>query len=86
MSNYLANKYYIIIYLFLSLLSLCRAWLEKYPVMLPIAVYTYLRVIVDHGGANFTALRQKEVEFCVSLLREKVFAQFVSLFNSDKMR
>ena len=46
--------------------------------MLPIALYTYLRVIVDHGGANFAALRQKEVDFCISLLREKVIYGYYS--------
>lgn len=37
------------------------------------AVYTYLRLIVDHHGtAQLQALRQKEVDFCISLLRERV--------------
>jgi len=48
-----------------------RAWLEKHSLLIAISVYTYLRLIVDHGSTNFNSLRQKEVEFCVSLLREK---------------
>lgn len=37
------------------------------------AVYTYLRLIVDHHGtAQLQTLRQKEVDFCISLLRERV--------------
>ena len=35
-------------------------------------VFTYLRVIVDHNGQVFANLRQREVEFCTALLREKV--------------
>lgn len=37
------------------------------------AVYTYLRLIVDHHGTSqLQVLRQKEVDFCISLLRERV--------------
>ena len=35
-------------------------------------VYTYLRIIVDHGTPTLANLRQKEVELCVSLLRAHV--------------
>ncbi|KAJ8304786.1 hypothetical protein KUTeg_018369 [Tegillarca granosa] len=48
-----------------------RAWLDKLPQLLATAVYTYLRVIVDHNGSMYSVLRQKEVEFCSSVLREK---------------
>jgi len=51
---------------------LYRQWLDKLPQLLPIALYTFLRVIVDHGNRMFLNLRQREVEFCISLLREKV--------------
>ena len=49
-----------------------RIWLEKFPHLMATAVYTYLRVIVDHGNKQLSALRQREVDFCVSTLREKV--------------
>ena len=40
--------------------------------ILGIFMYTYLRLICDHRGANkFEALRQKEIKFCISLLRDK---------------
>lgn len=45
----------------------------KSSILIAMAVYTYLRLIVDHHGtAQLQALRQKEVDFCISLLRERV--------------
>lgn len=35
------------------------------------AVYTYLRLIEDHLNPVHAALRQKEINFCITLLREK---------------
>uniref|UniRef100_A0ACB8G6M6 Uncharacterized protein n=1 Tax=Sphaerodactylus townsendi TaxID=933632 RepID=A0ACB8G6M6_9SAUR len=36
------------------------------------SVYTFLRLIVDHHGSPpLQALRQKEVDFCISLLRDR---------------
>ena len=53
----------------------CREWVLKSSILIAMAVYTYLRLIVDHHGtAQLQALRQKEVDFCISLL-------FVSLFS-----
>lgn len=49
-----------------------RTWLEKNPILLATAVYTYLRLLEDHEAAPFKNLRQMEIEFCSSLLREKV--------------
>lgn len=40
--------------------------------LIAMSVYTYLRLIVDHGTQNLLTLRQKEVDFCISMLREKV--------------
>lgn len=52
---------------------LCREWVLKSSILIAMAVYTYLRLIVDHHGtAPLQALRQKEVDFCISLLRERV--------------
>ncbi|XP_059474245.1 integrator complex subunit 3 isoform X2 [Neocloeon triangulifer] len=51
-----------------------RAWLDKNSFLVASVVYTYLRLIDDHGGNHTQALaplRQKEVTFTVSLLREK---------------
>lgn len=48
-----------------------RTWLDKFPNLLSTVVYTYLRVIVDHNGQVFVNLRQKEVDLCISILREK---------------
>lgn len=57
----------------LALHFLCREWVLKSSLLIAMAVYTYLRLIVDHHGtAPLQALRQKEVDFCISLLRERV--------------
>lgn len=48
-----------------------RSWLEKYPFLLASVVYTYLRIIEDHFHANLSALRGKEVNFVVSLIRDR---------------
>ncbi|XP_052276619.1 integrator complex subunit 3-like isoform X2 [Dreissena polymorpha] len=55
----------------LDILTEFRPWLEKYPGLVPVIIYTYLRVIVDHTGQIFTNLRQRESEFAASLLRDK---------------
>jgi len=49
-----------------------RVFLDKNPALLALSLYTYLRVIVDHGGPIFAQLRQREVDFCVSLMRQRV--------------
>ena len=54
------------------ILDFLRTWTEKYPTVIPVALYTYLRLIEDHDGQQFASLRQLEIEFCISLLREKV--------------
>ncbi|KAK7476126.1 hypothetical protein BaRGS_00032619, partial [Batillaria attramentaria] len=48
-----------------------RPWLDKLPQLVATVVYTYLRIIVDHGSSAFSMLRQREVELCIALLREK---------------
>lgn len=55
----------------LGLLNTNRAWLEKNPILLATAVYTYLRLLEDHEAAPFKNLRQMEIEFCSSLLKER---------------
>ncbi|GFY70429.1 integrator complex subunit 3 [Trichonephila inaurata madagascariensis] len=48
-----------------------RAWVEKFSVLVATIVYTYLRLIVDHLGPKYATLRQREVDFCTLLLRER---------------
>jgi integrator complex subunit 3 len=48
-----------------------RGWLDKFPILVATVVYTYLRLIEDHISPHLCILRQKEVTFTVSLLREK---------------
>lgn len=55
----------------LNILANNRAWLEKSPVLVQLAVYNYLRFIQDHFHPSLEALRKKEVNFCVTMLREK---------------
>ncbi|XP_043495860.1 integrator complex subunit 3 isoform X4 [Polistes fuscatus] len=49
-----------------------RPWLDKFPFLVASIVYTYLRLIEDHNSPLLTSLRQKEVAFTVSLLRERI--------------
>nr|CAG4641495.1 EOG090X0205 [Eurycercus lamellatus] len=48
-----------------------RGWLDKFPFLIASAVYTYLRLIEDHLNPAHAVIRQKEINFCISLLREK---------------
>ena len=58
--------------------SYSRAWLDKYPVLLSSVVYSFLRLIEDHCIPQLQALRQKEVTFVVTLVRER-FAECLSI-------
>jgi integrator complex subunit 3 len=48
-----------------------RAWLDKFPVLICMVVYTYLRLIEDHNIPQLMSLRQKEVNFVITLIRER---------------
>ncbi|KAM9776841.1 integrator complex subunit 3 isoform X2 [Syngnathus typhle] len=48
-----------------------KEWVVKSGMLIAMSVYTYLRLIVDHGAPNLLPLRQKEVDFCIGMLREK---------------
>ena len=48
-----------------------RTWLDKLPFLIASTVYTYLRLIEDHNSQNHSNLRQKEVTFIVTLIRDK---------------
>ena len=58
-----------------------RSWLDKNSTVLPVALYTYLRIIEDHEAPQFSSLRQLEVDFCISVLREKVFCTSTCAFE-----
>ncbi|KAG7203567.1 hypothetical protein KM043_013611 [Ampulex compressa] len=49
-----------------------RPWLDKFPFLVASIVYTYLRLIEDHNAPHLAGLRQKEVTFTVSLIRERM--------------
>lgn len=69
------------IYLVESLLDIYlenRAWLDKFPVLICMVVYTYLRLIEDHNIPQLMHLRQKEVNFVITLIRER-FADVLTL-------
>nr|XP_042699107.1 integrator complex subunit 3 [Chrysemys picta bellii] len=62
----------------LDILTEQREWVLKSSILIAMAVYTYLRLIVDHHGTSqLQALRQKEVDFCISLLRERFMDCFM---------
>ncbi|KAM6365323.1 integrator complex subunit 3 [Pluvialis apricaria] len=62
----------------LEILTEQREWVLKSSLLIAMAVYTYLRLIVDHHGTSqLQVLRQKEVDFCVSLLRERFMDCFM---------
>ncbi|XP_066577386.1 integrator complex subunit 3 isoform X1 [Amia ocellicauda] len=55
-----------------------REWVLKNGMLVAMSVYTYLRLIVDHHGTPpLLALRQREVDFCIGLLREKFMECFI---------
>lgn len=55
----------------LNLFTQNRNWLQKFPQLLSVVLYSFLRLIVDHTAGPYKALRQKEVTFCISILRER---------------
>ncbi|XP_067267297.1 integrator complex subunit 3 isoform X1 [Chanodichthys erythropterus] len=54
-----------------------REWVLKSGMLVAMSVYTYLRLIVDHGTSNLLTLRQREVDFCIGLLRERFMECFI---------
>lgn len=48
-----------------------RVWLDKFPMLICMVVYTYLRLIEDHNIPQLMSLRQKEVNFVITLIRER---------------
>lgn len=48
-----------------------RTWLEGNPFLVQSAVYSYVRLIEDHANPALMALRQKEVKFTITLIRDR---------------
>lgn len=62
----------------LNLFTQNRCWLDKFPQLLQVVVYSYLRLIADHTAGAYKNLRQKEITLCVSILRER-FVECMSI-------
>ncbi|KAM8714880.1 hypothetical protein ACLKA7_002001 [Drosophila subpalustris] len=48
-----------------------RAWLETNPFLVQSTVYSFVRLIEDHANPALLPLRQKEVKFTISLIRDR---------------
>lgn len=48
-----------------------RAWLEKFPILVGGVVYSFVRLIEDHYSPMLANLRNKEVKFVISIIRER---------------
>lgn len=48
-----------------------RQWLDKLPFLVGAVVYTYVRLIEDHSSPMLLGLRNKEVKFIISLIRDR---------------
>lgn len=56
----------------LELLSENRIWLiNNTNFMVPTVIYTFMRLLADHMGPGQSALRQKEIDFTIGLIRER---------------
>lgn len=55
------------------ILCVDREWLEGLPALVDSAVFTYLAILPSHNSQPLTSLRQQETQFCVSLIRAKVY-------------
>ncbi|XP_049848458.1 integrator complex subunit 3-like [Schistocerca gregaria] len=55
----------------LSLLTNYKDWFYEQTNLIPVVLYTLLSVIGDHTKSQFDSMREREVELCVRLLREK---------------
>ncbi|XP_018427857.1 PREDICTED: integrator complex subunit 3 isoform X1 [Nanorana parkeri] len=62
----------------LDILMEQKEWVMKSSILIAMSVYTYLRLIVDHHGTpQLLTLRQKEVDFCIMLLRDRFMDCFM---------
>ncbi|XP_014244621.1 integrator complex subunit 3 [Cimex lectularius] len=67
----LSTKNVFLIENILDILIENRTWLEKFPLIIAISVYTFLRLIEDHTSPAFANLQKKEIAFTIALLRER---------------
>lgn len=69
----------------LNLLVNNRAWLVTSTTFMgPTVIYNFMRLIGDHTGAHYSALRQREVDFVIGLIKEKI--EFVYQIGKDFLR
>lgn len=55
----------------IDILSDHRLWLDKHSVLVGSVVYSVVRIIEDHHNVGLTNLRNKEVKFVISLIRDR---------------
>ena len=55
----------------LDLFAEHRTWLARFPFLVASVAYTYLRLLEDHGSPTLDKLREKEIRFIVSLVRDQ---------------
>lgn len=55
-----------------------RLWIEKNPFMIMTVCYTFVRLIEDHNSPHLLTLRNREVKFVVSLIRDR-FVEVIPL-------
>eukprot|EP01133_Synstelium_polycarpum_P016694 gene16694-19845_t len=55
----------------LTILSQAKTWLYTKPVIIPVVLYTYLRLLSDHLKNGLSALREQETAFCLDLFRAR---------------
>uniref|UniRef100_A0A915JGQ9 SOSS complex subunit A homolog n=1 Tax=Romanomermis culicivorax TaxID=13658 RepID=A0A915JGQ9_ROMCU len=55
----------------LTILQENKTWLDKNATLIGYAVFFYLRLIPDHTSSQHEALRNREIRFCISYLRER---------------
>lgn len=68
----ISNRNIVLVENLLDIFHENRSWLDKFPYLTASIVYTYLRLIEDHSALHLSDLRQKEVTFLVSLIRERI--------------
>lgn len=48
-----------------------KLWLDKFPFLISTVIYTYVRLLEDHTNPSLVNLKNKEVKFIISLIRER---------------
>lgn len=55
-----------------------KLWLDKFPFLISTVIYTYVRLLEDHTSPSLVNLKNKEVKFIISLIRER-FVEVIPL-------